>query len=355
MHISSQTGVTLLWILTLWVSIACLPSQAGTDRATLTNEHIDFKIVYHAETNHLELVVRDEDRGVDHAADQVILELAESARILLPPGTPFGPENAPFWVMPQSAAPDLLYAGFSAEGLSPVIFQTPLDVRLIRVEGPGQFYAWQASAFGGLDVRMNSADGVTEADATTPLAGSHEHFNFGFSASGVYRVTMRAFGRDSQAATNVVSPESTFLFHVLPLPAESPFQLWQKSHWADGAAEARPDADPDADGIINLAEYAFGLNPEAPEQGRLPEAVIVRENGLAYGGVSFLRSTAATDVAIRVVASDSLSAPTWESLSETSSVIAVTPTVDRVVIRDRRTLAEALHGFFQFRIELRSP
>ena len=51
-------------------------------------------------------------------------------------------------------------------------------------------------------------------------------------------------------------------------PASTALEGWQHRFWPDAAdptAEGRPDADPDADGLPNLLEYALGQDPTAPQ------------------------------------------------------------------------------------------
>ncbi|MCI0537843.1 MAG: choice-of-anchor M domain-containing protein [Verrucomicrobiales bacterium] len=186
-------------------------------------EHCDFLIVYQPqETNQLSIVLRDEDHGINYRTNEVILVAAESSRITLPAGTPFGNEDDPVWVLPQSQDPNLLYRGFSAERIPFGVFARPFNFRLTRVEGPGYFFAWQAAEFGALNVKMNTLDGIDDADKTTPIIGSHEHFNWGFTTTGVYRVTFQVDGQRVGESTNIVSEPTPFIFHVLPLPAEPP-------------------------------------------------------------------------------------------------------------------------------------
>lgn len=198
------------------------PAQA-TPPVELTTEHCDFLVVHQPEaTNQLSLVLRDEDRGVNYQTNEVVLIVGESAKLALPAGTPFGAEGEPVWVLPQSQDPNLVYLGFSAERIPLGIFTRPFNVRLAAVEGPGHFFAWQTGGFGVLDVKMNSRDGIDETDRTTPIVGSHEHFNWGFTTNGIYRVTFQVDGRRAGESTNLVSAPSTFVFHVLPLPETPP-------------------------------------------------------------------------------------------------------------------------------------
>ncbi len=209
----------------LVLAAGCLSTAfaQSTNVVEVVSEHCDFLILYQPEaTNQLSIVLRNEDHGINLRTNEVILVAAESSHIRLPAGTPFGSEGEAIWILPQSQDPNLLYLGFSAERIPFGVFARPFNFRLKSVEGPGQFFTWQAAEFGELNVKMNTRDGVNDADKTTPIIGSHEHFNWGFTASGVYRVTFQVDGQRVGESTNLVSEPSTFIFHVLPLPSEPP-------------------------------------------------------------------------------------------------------------------------------------
>lgn len=217
---SSITLGAIRSLLALLIFAAPNVHGQSTNIAVLTTEHVDFRILYRpneAETNRLTIVARDEDHGVNYRASEAVLVVPEPAKLTIPASTPFGNEGDPLWVLPQSQDPSLLYVGFSAEGIPMGSFNGPLEVRLIGLQGPGHFFAWQASEFGSLNVKMNSRDGISADDKTAPIIGSHEHFNFGFSTSGVYRVTLQVEGIESFSGAALVSLPATFEFHVHPL------------------------------------------------------------------------------------------------------------------------------------------
>src|SRR5262249_51535508 len=151
---------------------------------------------------------------------------------------------------------------------------------------------------GNLHVYFNSADGIMDADVHSSIVGSHEHFNWGFSTNGVYRVTFQVSGQLVGATTNLVSPDSTFVFEVLPLPSLTPFQLWQQRCWPSGTPDSvmGPDADPDGDGLVNAVEYALNLNPNVPSREGLLVVSTMTDGGKQYGQLSFTRVKAATDI-----------------------------------------------------------
>jgi hypothetical protein len=75
-------------------------------------------------------------------------------------------------------------------------------------------------------------------------------------------------------------------------------------------------ADPDGDGIPNLLEYAFGLDPGHADAGagRL-SAVVVRTNGADWFGCSFLRNTNATDLTLKVQGLGRLAGAAWTDVA----------------------------------------
>lgn len=65
-------------------------------------------------------------------------------------------------------------------------------------------------------------------------------------------------------------------------------------------------ADPDADGLPNLLEYALGAAPWEPSPQSLPRASIVIESGLAYAALTFPRARSLIDVTYTVEVSHDL-------------------------------------------------
>jgi surface-anchored protein len=325
---------------------------ADTPKTELAQEHVDLLMVYQPEsTNLLQLLIRDNDLNRIYSPEEAILVVVEKARLELPPGTPFGAGGDPLWILPQSQDPDLLYLGTDAGAIVQGVFSGSLILNLKEVQGPGDFFLWQAGQVGGLNVRMNSADGITEEDRTTPFAGSHEHFNWGFSTSGVYRISLQLSGQRMGESTNIYSPETFFTFHVLPLPALTPFENWQQLHWPGGAPEEiqGPGADPDVDGIVNAMEYALGLDPLTPSRDGILEFTTVLMGDREYGAVRFNRSKAATDITFMLVASDHVGGP-WNPLSDIHDLIDQGD-VESVTVRDHRPIAESDARFYRLLVQ----
>ena len=105
--------------------------------------------------------------------------------------------------------------------------------------------------------------------------------------SFIGRHTIEGITMDENGVIYLVSEQpvgtTQSALHVLtPPPPATPFEAWRTSMGLEGE-QALPDADPDADGRSNLAEYAFGGNPgqaDSPSGGpilqRTPEGGVWR-------------------------------------------------------------------------------
>ena len=57
---------------------------------------------------------------------------------------------------------------------------------------PGVFSIWNVDNFGGIVPLMSTADGASTPNALSVNAGSHNHFNYAFTAPGLYNVEFAA-------------------------------------------------------------------------------------------------------------------------------------------------------------------
>jgi surface-anchored protein len=243
--------------------------------------------------------------------------------LTLPAGTPFGNAGQPFWILPQSQNPNLLYLGVNSERVPSGVFTGPLTIQLKRLVGPGYFMVWQAIGPGQYNIRINTRDGIDTNDNFMPLIGSHEHFNWGFSTTGVYCVTFQASGQRIGETTNIFSPESTYLFQILPLPPPTNYASWAKGYWPPGfnPPATLTNGNPDGDLFKNLSEYAFNLSPtNANGISNAPLFSFVTTNNLKYGALTFTRYKPALDLDYAPEVTSVLPGP-WSSLTNVSSVI----------------------------------
>lgn len=323
-----------------------------------THQHIDLRIAYSpAAEPALQLVISDDESlpRTDHDLTNAVLVIAESARLSLPVDLPpLGNAGDPLWVIPASQNPELPYLGVSAEGNPTGVFDGPLQLLLRQVEGPGQFFLWQAE-LGGLQFLMNTRDGVDETDVYFQPVNGHSHLDWGFTTSGVYRLTFQASGRRLGETTNLLSAPATLTLHLLPLPPASPFQRWQAEHWPDAIDPAviGPDADPDRDGWVNLWEYALGLDPTTsdPPSDPVPRLDLAAEILPPRAILSVLRSATATDLTWTVHGADAPQGP-WQRLGEATDAGPVSDGLVAVTFQDSRPVSSRAAAFYQFELRL---
>lgn len=64
-----------------------------------------------------------------------------------------------------------------------------VSLKLVSISGPGDFLLWQDDGFGGGNVFFDSA-----GDSFTLSAGSHTHYNWGFTEKGIYELEFEISG-----------------------------------------------------------------------------------------------------------------------------------------------------------------
>jgi surface-anchored protein len=100
----------------------------------------------------------------------------------------------PIWILPKSQNPGLLFLSVGTEELSATDFQSLIQFSLVSVTGsaggpaPGVFSIWNVDAFAQVEPLMSSAVGASLPNAFSVPAAAHTHFNYGFTAPGLYNV-----------------------------------------------------------------------------------------------------------------------------------------------------------------------
>ncbi|MBC8010799.1 MAG: hypothetical protein H7067_11970 [Burkholderiales bacterium] len=111
-------------------------------------------------------------------------------------------------------------------------------------------------------------------------------------------------------------------------------------------------ADPDRDGVPNLLEYTFDLDPLVPNPAGLPVASVVDVGGADYLAVAYTRSKFASDLTYAVESSGDLN--TWTSA--TPVVVSVTDHGDTetVLVRDSVATGGDARRFLRVRMTVTS-
>ena len=93
------------------------------------------------------------------------------------------------------------------------------------------------------------------------------------------------------------------------ISAAMSFDAWQDLHGLTGAQRG-PQADPDGDGVPNMIECAFAMQPLVPDAEQLPVAVSIGPDF----AISFRRDTRALNLTVEVLAASALNQP-WQIIA----------------------------------------
>jgi surface-anchored protein len=195
---------------------------AGTAPAVATpvvvveQGHVDAVDVAY-EDGALALHVHDEtvDPSVERDPADVVLRVLPAAQTTVPADPAYrflGRAGAPVWILPETQNPDLLWPGLSTEDIgSGVLANDTVTLTLCQVRGPGKLSVFTSDPFGAPVVLANSGDGTP--DRLTLATGGHQHVNWGFTRTGVYKATFQATATLADGA-RVTSEPATYTFQV---------------------------------------------------------------------------------------------------------------------------------------------
>lgn len=190
--------------------------------------------------------------------------------------------GANMYLLPSSQKVGVPFMGMSGESVPTGTFARyqPADSRITSVNAymKIQMVAMRSSSGGHMSVYtiasgnprvwMATSDGISSTDAFYQTPGSHSHRNVAFSAPGTYEVDVFVSGyRDSNGNTTyepTVDPYIESGIFTMVFGVDFPGQ-WRQENFgaATNSGNGASNADPDFDGVSNLLEFAFGLNPTA--------------------------------------------------------------------------------------------
>jgi surface-anchored protein len=209
-----------------------------------------------------------------------ILAIDDRGLAAVPAGGEFaflGGPGDPVWVFPEVYDPELVYLGIGAPLLQRGLFsgglsnrgQVTMQLAAVTGSGPasgGGLVMWQ-SAFPPR-VQFSTVDGIGEEDQLDRItANFHAHYNWGFTAPGLYRVSFEFSGTLlPEHGGGETGTTATFQFAVGDISDPSPLRYawpgdggWQWSSWMGHVYRAAgpwvyclacgwihlPDGDPD--------------------------------------------------------------------------------------------------------------
>jgi hypothetical protein len=107
-----------------------------------------------------------------------------------------------------------------------------------------------------------------------------------------------------------------------------PVESWRFANFgiSDNTGNAANDADPDGDGLANLIEYGFGMNPNAPDNHQLA----CQKSGDSFALV-YPRNLAATDLTFVIEGSSDLGvAEPWLTVAVDEEILSITAGIQQV-------------------------
>ncbi len=156
------------------------------------------------------------------------------------------------------------------------------------------------------ELSSDEGNSYSAPGAGTRVAGGWEVTGLTLPSSGSIRARGRTVGGSLNSSSGLV--EQVALLSFL-----TPLQQWKLTHLGDAN---EPDlGDPEDDGLPNLVEFAYGLNPNVPDMSALP---LFQRSGEAYA-VSFATPAGVSGVTYGAEGSSSLLPGSWTATPDTGS------------------------------------
>ncbi len=160
--------------------------------------HVGVSLTYSTNSAAWTLASGNAALGIKFAPDQVRWVALPTTLRLVPEDTRFaflGAAGDPVWILPEVQQPHLLWPGFGLQAVPTGVFAgDDVAIRLVGIDGPGDFFLYQLDMLGQPEVSFNTRDGIDTRDVKMLKAGSHVHVNWGFTQPGAYRVSLQATG-----------------------------------------------------------------------------------------------------------------------------------------------------------------
>ncbi len=198
---------------------------------------------------------------------RVVLQVTEASERNIPASAAFsflGEAGDPFWVIPEVIETDeidtrlwlglgspLLQRGIFAGGFGGSGSRGRITLRLVEVSGTGPDNGGEVFLYSmqpGPVIHFSSSEQAGGEGVLELVGGGHTHYNWAFTAPGLYRVTFEWAGTLTEewggAAT---STRVTHVFEVLHAGSSSPLRYawslgegWQWSSWMGTVYSAQP-------------------------------------------------------------------------------------------------------------------
>ena len=203
----------------IWLLLIAGPAPAVT---TLSDGHIDiFEVHYDSSVVPTEfaLHIHDHDTGSHVEPGDVILQVNESS-FFPSPGGLAAVLGASAYILPSTQEVGMVYGGISAAGPLGVFQNNRFRIQMVSVgsTNPGNFALYRFTGGGTLQVGLQTLGGSVSVNEVSVPIGGHEHWNWGFSAPGIYTFGFKGLGTKSADFSVLETSTEIFTFHVIPEP-----------------------------------------------------------------------------------------------------------------------------------------
>ncbi len=288
--------------------------------------------------------------------------------------------GAPLWNLPQTSrgftwpgfrntqVPSAFLSYINPDSRLSSVSAKWVKIQLVSVQYSGEslttphFSLWNPFSAGATTVWMATSDGISDEDCYWTAEGTHGHINFGFTALGIYRVTLRASAFLESTGELTESGDHAVTFAIGTLA------IWRATHFSgpDLIDEdiGVPTADPDGDGSNNLIEYAFNMDPLEPSTAPiaagtgtsgLPLIRVENVEGVDRLTIEFVRRKPSTNSQIVYTPEfiSDLTSGTWEAGgTTTTSPIIGEDDLQRVKVIDTLPITADSRRFGRVRVTL---
>jgi len=165
----------------------------------------------------------------EHEASEITAVVPSSRESVVQNDAPFNnmtgaAPGSSIWTLPQNEVGGVPFLGIATEELSSDDFPGLITFSLDSVTSPsgsGEFSLWQTDGFGAFDFYFstNNPAGTENENNNTfqTTAGTHSHFNWGFTEPGMWILQMTVSG--THAVEGNLSATESFAFNVVPEPS----------------------------------------------------------------------------------------------------------------------------------------
>lgn len=175
-------------------SATATPTPTATPTATAPTTHV-------ISEGHVDMAARKVDgelefrlkegSELDHEwyePGEVVIHVRPAAKRKIPEGYDFlGAPGAAVWWLPLQQNAGIVWPGWNTGEFPRADLDGKVSFRLDSVQGPGNLAMFHSGSTGTPVVSLNSGDGLPDTHALS--GGTHAHFDWAFSAEGVYRTT----------------------------------------------------------------------------------------------------------------------------------------------------------------------